>query len=229
MTDNRLRITDNGQRIPETMPTLDWEQEAAEDVAYRHIAGLDEAGRGALAGPVVAAAVILPLDNPDLELILWGVDDSKQISAVRRAELFEIVRQTAVSYGIAAVDAAVIDAIGIIPATKQAMRGALSQLDPTPDYLLIDGRIRLSTIPTPQQSIIRGDSASLSIAAASILAKVSRDRLLVELDRQFPHYGFAQHKGYGTGQHRQALTDWGPCAEHRRSFAPLRPTVFGDR
>jgi ribonuclease HII len=208
------------------MPTLDWEQQVTEDVAYRHIAGLDEAGRGALAGPVVAAAVMLPLDNPDLELILWGVDDSKRVTAVHREELFEVVTQTAVSYGIAAVEAAVIDAIGIIPATKQAMRAALSQLEPTPDYLLIDGRIRLPTIPTPQRSIIRGDRASLSIAAASILAKVSRDRLMVALDRQFPHYGFAQHKGYGTEQHRRALIDWGPCPEHRRSFAPLRLSLL---
>jgi ribonuclease HII len=208
------------------MPTLDWEQQVTEDVAYRHITGLDEAGRGALAGPVVAAAVMLPLDNPDLELILWGVDDSKRVTAVHREELFEVVTQTAVSYGIAAVEAAVIDAIGIIPATKQAMRAALSQLEPTPDYLLIDGRIRLPTIPTPQRSIIRGDRASLSIAAASILAKVSRDRLMVALDRQFPHYGFAQHKGYGTEQHRRALIDWGPCPEHRRSFAPLRLSLL---
>jgi ribonuclease HII len=208
------------------MPTLNWEYGVTKEVAYRHIAGLDEAGRGALAGPVVAAAVILPLDNPDLELILWGVDDSKRVTAVHREELFEVVTQTAVSYGIAAVEAAVIDAIGIIPATKQAMRGALAQLDPVPDYLLIDGRIRLPTIPTPQRSIIRGDRASLSIAAASILAKVSRDRLMVALDRQFPHYGFAQHKGYGTEQHRRALIDWGPCPEHRRTFAPLRLSLL---
>lgn len=208
------------------MPTLNWEYGVAQNVTYHYIAGLDEAGRGALAGPVVAAAVILPLDNPDLELILWGVDDSKRVTAVHREELFDVVRQTAVSYGIAAVEAAVIDAIGIIPATKQAMRGALAQLDPAPDYLLIDGRIRLPTIPIPQRSIIRGDSASLSIAAASILAKVSRDRLMVVLDRQFPHYGFAQHKGYGTAQHRQALTDWGPCPEHRRTFAPVRTSLL---
>ena len=208
------------------MPTLNWEYGVAQNVTYHYIAGLDEAGRGALAGPVVAAAVILPLDNPDLELILWGVDDSKRVTAVHREELFDVVRQTAVSYGIAAVEAAVIDASGIIPATKQAMRGALAQLDPAPDYLLIDGRIRLPTIPIPQRSIIRGDGASLSIAAASILAKVSRDRLMVVLDRQFPHYGFAQHKGYGTAQHRQALTDWGPCPEHRRTFAPVRTSLL---
>jgi len=157
---------------------------------------------------------------------LWGVDDSKRVTAVHREELFDVVRQTAVSYGIAAVEAAVIDAIGIIPATKQAMRAALGQLDPAPDYLLIDGRIRLTTIPTPQRSIIRGDRASLSIAAASILAKVSRDRLMVALDHQFPQYGFAQHKGYGTVQHRQTLTDWGPCPEHRHTFAPLRLSLL---
>jgi ribonuclease HII len=208
------------------MPTLQHEFDVRQDPHYRYIAGLDEAGRGALAGPVVAAAVILPLDNPDLEMLLREVDDSKQLRANKRQQLFELIVKTAVTYGIGSVAAPIIDTIGIIPATKQAMQAALAQLNPAPDYLLIDGRIRLPRIPLPQQSIIRGDSHSLTIAAASILAKVSRDRALVELDQQFPHYRFAQHKGYGTAQHCRALTDFGPCPQHRRSFAPLRLTLL---
>jgi ribonuclease HII len=208
------------------MPTLEWERGIWNGAGYRYIAGLDEAGRGALAGPVVAAAVMLPLDNPDLERLLLDVDDSKQVPAGRRQQLFEVIRETAVASGVGQVDAATIDAIGILPATRRAMRAALAHLHPAPDYLLIDGRIRLATLSLPQQSIIRGDSASLTIAAASILAKVSRDRMMGELSQQFPHYGFAQHKGYGTVQHRQALIDFGPCPEHRRSFAPLRLSLL---
>jgi ribonuclease HII len=148
------------------------------------------------------------------------------VPAGRRQQLFEVIRETAVASGVGQVDAATIDAIGILPATRRAMRAALAHLHPAPDYLLIDGRIRLATLSLPQQSIIRGDSASLTIAAASILAKVSRDRMMGELSQQFPHYGFAQHKGYGTVQHRQALIDFGPCPEHRRSFAPLRLSLL---
>ena len=208
------------------MPTLDWERRLWQAGAYHYVAGLDEAGRGALAGPVVAAAVILPPNRPELEELLLDVDDSKLVGAKRRQELVEVIEKTAVSTGIGFVEAVTIDKIGIIPATRQAMRLALAQLTPPPDHLLIDGRIYLATIPIPQQAIIRGDQASYSIAAASILAKVSRDQRLIELDRQFPHYGFARHKGYGTVQHRQALTDWGPCPEHRYSFAPLRTSLL---
>jgi ribonuclease HII len=210
------------------MPSLHLEFEVSQTPGYRHIAGLDEAGRGALAGPVVAAAVILPLDNADLEQLLWGVDDSKQVPATRREALFEVIVETAVAYAIGTIPASFIDTFGIIPATQQAMLAALSQLQPAPDYLLIDGRIRLPSLNLPQQSIIRGDRASLSIAAASILAKVSRDRAMIELDRQFPQYGFGRHKGYGTAQHRQALADRGPCPQHRYTFAPLRPTLLPD-
>jgi ribonuclease HII len=190
-----------------------------------HIAGLDEAGRGALAGPVVAAAVILPL-NDQIETLLHGVNDSKQLSAKKREVLFELICQHALAYGIGQQPAAVIDAIGILPANKLAMQTAVTQLTPTPQFLLIDGRIRLPQLNILQQSIIRGDSQSLSIAAASILAQVTRDRLMCELDGQFPHYGFAQHKGYGTELHRAAIAQHGPCPQHRHSFAPIRQPLL---
>ncbi len=189
------------------------------------IAGIDEAGRGALAGPVVAAAVILPL-NPTTELILHGVNDSKQLTAPRREALFELIIENAVAYGIGQQPASVIDEIGILPANKLAMEAAVMQLRPAPQFLLIDGRIRLPQLNIPQQAIVRGDSQSLSIAAASILAKVTRDRLMCELDSHYPHYGFAQHKGYGTELHRAAIDRHGPCAQHRHSFAPIRQPLL---
>jgi ribonuclease HII len=186
------------------------------------IAGLDEAGRGALAGPVSAAAVILPLHNPTALAQLSQVNDSKQLTTRQRAHLYDIITATVLAYGVALVDAVTIDQIGIIAATKQAMTDALTQLTPAADYLLIDGRIRLQQINLPQQAIIRGDAKSLSIAAASILAKVTRDRLMIELDAHYPHYGFAQHKGYGTARHLAALAQHGPCPLHRHTFAPIR-------
>ena len=189
---------------------------------YTRIAGLDEAGRGALAGPVVAAAVILPLDDSDRLDALAEVNDSKQLSPKRREILYSRITQYAAAFAVGIVPAQTIDLIGIIPSTKQAMRTAVAQLTLPPDYLLIDGRIRLTTLNIPQQSIIRGDDQSLSIAAASIIAKVTRDRLMVALDSQYPQYGFAQHKGYGTEMHRQAIAEFGPCPRHRYSFAPIR-------
>lgn len=204
------------------MPTLELETAVSHQHHYRHIAGLDEAGRGALAGPVVAAAVILPLHDPLLQQSLDQVNDSKLLTPSRRESLFERIRQHAVACGVGSTPPQVIDEIGIVPATKLAMQAALQQLDPAAEYLLVDGRLRLSAIPTPQQSVIRGDSLSLSIAAASILAKVTRDRLMVAAGAAFPAYGFAQHKGYGTAQHLAALAKHGPCAIHRHSFAPIR-------
>ncbi len=189
---------------------------------YTHIAGLDEAGRGALAGPVVAAAVILPLDDADSLYALDEVDDSKRLTPKRREVLFSRITHHATAFAVGVIPAQTIDLIGIIPATKEAMRAAVAQLSPPPDYLLIDGRIRLAALNIPQQSIIRGDSQSLSIAAASIIAKVTRDRLMAELDSQYPQYGFAQHKGYGTEMHRQAIAEFGPCPQHRYSFSPIR-------
>jgi ribonuclease HII len=190
------------------------------------VAGLDEAGRGALAGPVVAAAVILPLRSTNLLARLVEVNDSKQLSARKRAELYEVIREVAVAYGVGARSSHYIDSHGIIAATKQAMLDALQELHPPAEYLLIDGRIRLKQSPIPQQAIIRGDSISLSIAAASILAKVTRDRFMIALDGRYPEYGFASHKGYGTEHHRTMLSRLGPTPEHRLTFAPLKATLL---
>ena len=208
------------------MASLAFETAVFTQTSLPHIAGLDEAGRGALAGPVVAAAVILPLDNPDALAELHEVNDSKQLSAKKREELFSRITQHALAYGIGQESAAVIDEIGIIAATKRAMLTAVSQLNPPAQYLLIDGRIRLKNSPLPQQSIIRGDSKSLSIAAASILAKVTRDRFMVALDAHYLQYGFAQHKGYGTEMHRAAIEKYGPAPIHRYSFAPIRKPLI---
>ena len=206
------------------MPTLDWE--TAVSPPYIHIAGLDEAGRGALAGPVTAAAVIFPRNNPHLLDALQGVNDSKQLSAQVREQLFSRITHYAATYAVASVSAAIIDQVGIVPATKQAMMLALAQLAPAADYLLIDGLIRLPNCPLPQQAIIRGDSHSLSIAAASILAKVTRDREMIALDESYPQYGFARHKGYGTAAHLAAIGRYGPSPVHRHTFAPMRQTLI---
>ena len=204
------------------MPTLDLEVAIREETGVRYVAGLDEAGRGAVAGPVVAAAVILPLDAPERLQHLDAVNDSKQITPQKREALYNLIVEHAVAYGIGSTPAAGIDEMGIVPANARAMKAALQQLDPAGEYLLIDGRMRLQGIALPQRSVIRGDSLSLSIAAASILAKVARDRHMVDEDVRYPHYGFARHKGYCTAQHVTALEEHGPCAIHRHSFAPIR-------
>ena len=206
----------------------DFALETAVSPPHLHIAGLDEAGRGALAGPVTAAAVIFPRPTPALIEALQTVNDSKQLNAQVREQLFICVTKQALAYGIGSVPASAIDEIGIIPATKRAMMMALAQLKPKADYLLIDGRIRLQNSPLPQQAIIRGDSKSLSIAAASILAKVTRDREMVALANVYPQYDFAQHKGYGTKNHLAAIAQYGPSPIHRRTFAPMRLTLFGN-
>ncbi len=208
------------------MASLVLETSVWQEINSPLIAGLDEAGRGALAGPVVAAAVILPLTRPDQLALLNKVNDSKQLTARTREKLYQLIVAQAVAWGVGIVAAEVIDRIGILPATREAMRTAVSQLAPAPDYLLIDGRIRLRNLPTPQQAIIRGDSLSLSIAAASIIAKVTRDQIMTELDKNYPQYGFARHKGYGTAHHLATLAQHGPSPVHRLSFAPLRNTLL---
>lgn len=189
------------------------------------IAGLDEAGRGALAGPVVAAAVILPLTGNNRLKALKEVNDSKQLTAAKREAFYDLITEHALCWGVSAVPAQTIDEIGILPSTRQAMRESLAQLKPAADYLLIDGRIRLKTIPTRQQSIIRGDGISLSIAAASIIAKVTRDRLMIEYAKSYPAYKFDGHKGYGTQFHRDTIAKIGPCDIHRHSFEPIKSMV----
>jgi ribonuclease HII len=203
-----------------SIPTLAYETRLWAE-GYRYVAGLDEAGRGAWAGPVVAAAVILPPDEPALGHHLEGVRDSKQLPPTRREALLEVIQETAVAWGFGVVPPDTIDAVGIVPATRQAMILALNSLPSPADHLLID-HLSLPEHPLSQQSLPKGDIRVLSIASASIVAKVNRDRLMVELEEQLPGYGFAQHKGYGTPQHRAALMALGPSRIHRLSFAPLR-------
>ncbi len=198
------------------------EREWAAAVGATRIAGVDEAGRGALAGPVFAAAVILPLDDEALPGALSEVRDSKLLSAAARERLFPLICERALAIGIGYAPSELIDAQGILPATRLAMAEALRVLAPAAEAVLVDGPLRLAPAALLQRPVVRGDRYSLSIAAASILAKVSRDRYMAALGERFPAYGFGRHKGYGTAEHLRALGLLGPCAEHRRSFAPLR-------
>lgn len=200
-------------------PNLEFEQPLWSD-GTAYIAGIDEAGRGALAGPVAAGAVILP-QSPTLAEALNGVRDSKQMTPEARQQWAVIIQETAVTSAVGYASAAEIDEIGIAPATRLAARRAIDQLNPQPQHLLID-YIRLPEIELPQTSLPKGDARSLSIACASVLAKVGRDMLLCQLDEHYPLYGFAQHKGYGTAMHRSAIETHGGCNLHRYSFAPLR-------
>ena len=188
------------------------------------VAGVDEAGRGPLAGPVVAAAAILPAKwaVAGLPDELEGLNDSKQLTPVQRENFFAFLTACGeVEYAVAKIDSVQIDAINILRATHQAMNAALARLKPQPQHALVDGR-PVRTLRVPQTAIVQGDARSYSIAAASVLAKVTRDRLMFEFDRQWPAYGFAAHKGYGTARHLAALASHGPCPIHRRSFAPLK-------
>jgi ribonuclease HII len=212
------------------VPTLE-EEVALLSQGYSFIAGVDEAGRGSLAGPVVAAAVILPLGipfhfDPDECLACFeGVRDSKQLTARERDRLFEVIVQHAVAVGVGIGSVEMIDERNILQATKYAMREALVQLTIPPQALLLDA-IHLPGIELLQRSIIKGDALCLSIAAASIIAKVTRDRMMIQMHEHFPAYGFAQHKGYGTEYHLVALREHGATPHHRRSFAPVRE-LFG--
>jgi len=190
---------------------------------YRLAAGIDEVGRGALAGDVVAAAVILPAD-PCLLIRLAGVRDSKQLSPRQRALLYTRIQAEAIAIGLGRVSAQEVDRLGILPATRQAMAAAVASLAVAPDFLLIDA-VRLAAVPIPQKSIIHGDALCLSIAAASVVAKVTRDAEMVRLDECYPGYGFARHKGYGTLYHRQQLCALRPCDLHRRTYAPVRAVL----
>ncbi|PIQ96115.1 MAG: ribonuclease HII [Nitrospinae bacterium CG11_big_fil_rev_8_21_14_0_20_56_8] len=194
-------------------------EERARHRGFRHIAGIDEAGRGPLAGPVVAAAVILPEGA-----ILPGVDDSKKLSARQRDSCFEAIHQSAAAFGIGIVDVDVIDSINILQAARLAMRRAVGQLPQAPDLLLIDGNQRIE-FPGEQWTIVKGDQLSLSVAAASILAKVTRDRLMDGYHQRYPQYGFDRHKGYGTRLHRDRIRDHGPCPIHRRTFRGVREFI----
>lgn len=203
-------------------PDLSLERGFAAHCGVVWVAGVDEAGRGALAGPVYAAAVLLPLDNNALAETLQDVRDSKLLPPLTRERLFSVICECAHSFGIGSASAEEIDRGGIMAATRAAMTTAVGNLQPAAQGILVDGPLRLVGGHLPQQPIIRGDRLSLSIAAASILAKVSRDRYMVALDERAPAYGFARHKGYGTAEHLAALGRLGPHPEHRRSYAPLR-------
>lgn len=191
-----------------------YEREARQR-GWLRIAGLDEAGRGSLFGPVVASVVIL---NPKRRIV--GLDDSKKLPPERRRELAERIRDHALAWATAEIDASRIDAWNIYQASRQAMVAAISRMNPLPDYLLLDA-IELD-LPIEQKALIHGDARSVSIAAASILAKVERDRRMEEFDQLYPQYGFAQHKGYGTPEHLEALRVHGPTSLHRFSYAPVR-------
>ena len=177
-----------------------------------YICGIDEAGRGPLAGPVVAGAVVLPKGKR----ILY-VNDSKKLSEKKRDELFDIIKDEALTYAVGIISPERIDEINILQATYEAMQQAICKLNPAPDMLLVDA-VTIPEVTTKQVGIVKGDAKSVSIAAASILAKVTRDRMMVELDEAYPEYGFAQHKGYGSAAHIEALKKYGPCPIHRESF-----------
>jgi len=182
---------------------------------HRHIAGVDEAGRGPLAGPVVAAAVIFPSGLNET----FGVDDSKKLSPKKREMLAPLIKEKALAVGVGIVGHAEIDEINILQASYKAMQLAVKQLAVTPEYCLIDGR-GVPVLSMPSQAVVKGDSRSFSIAAASIIAKVTRDQFMVEMHEKFPHYGFASHKGYPTRRHIKAIREFGLCPIHRRSFHP---------
>ncbi len=179
---------------------------------YRLIAGIDEAGRGPLAGPVYAAAVILPE-----ECVIEGLNDSKKLSEKRREELYDIIIEKAVAYNIQSVSEKIIDEVNILNAVFIAMNKASQALSPQPDYVLVDGN-RIKDMIFPCETVVKGDSKSINIAAASILAKVSRDRHITEISDKYPEYNFAKHKGYGTKEHVEALKKYGPCEIHRKTF-----------
>ena len=187
--------------------------------ACAYICGIDEAGRGPLAGPVVAAAAVLPKDCQ-----IFYLNDSKKLSEKKRDLLFDEIKEKAVAYGIGIVSPQVIDEINILQATYEAMRQAISQLNVIPEILLNDA-VTIPGVDIMQVPIVKGDAKSVSIAAASILAKVTRDRMMMEYDQIYPEYGFAKHKGYGTAAHIAALKEYGPCPIHRRTFIKKFVTV----
>ncbi|MFO1445889.1 ribonuclease HII [Bacillus sp. Bva_UNVM-123] len=186
---------------------------------FHHIAGIDEVGRGPLAGPVVAAAVILPDD-----FYLPGLDDSKKLSEQRRNEFYDIIRSNALAVSSSIISVEELDKINIFEATKKAMLSSIVGLKVEPDFLLIDA-VKLKT-PYPQEAITKGDAKSVSIAAASIIAKVTRDRIMVELSKEYPEYGFSQNMGYGTKAHLSAIEKYGITPHHRKSFAPIKDYVI---
>ncbi|AOT68380.1 ribonuclease HII [Geosporobacter ferrireducens] len=222
MEDERSAVQKIGLKLQKKLEKLSTEKERVESLwfyekelakeGYRMIAGLDEAGRGPLAGPVVAAAVILPFD-----LFIDGINDSKKISEKKREKLYDIINEKALAVGVGIVENNVIDEINILRATKRAMGEAVKNLEIKSDFLLIDA-VKLTDIKIKQQSVIKGDQKSISIAAASIIAKVTRDRIMNQYHEVFPEYGFVSHKGYGTKEHYESIEKHGITPIHRKSF-----------
>lgn len=180
---------------------------------FKYICGIDEAGRGPLAGPVVVASVIMPQDS-----MIEGVNDSKKVSEKKREKLYDLILEEAISYGIGIIDHNRIDEINILNATKEGLTNSLKELKVKPDIILVDALQKIDTLGIPYESIIKGDAKSYSIAAASIIAKVTRDRIMKEWDEVYPEYGFERHKGYGTSAHIKVIKEKGLCPIHRKSF-----------
>ena len=183
------------------------------DKGFEYICGIDEAGRGPLAGPVVVAGVIMPKDS-----MIEGVNDSKKVSEKKREKLYDVILKEAISYSVAIIGQDVIDDINILNATKQGVTKVVEELDVKPNLILVDALTHINTKGIPYDSIIKGDAKCYNIAAASIIAKVTRDRIMREWDEIYPQYGFINHKGYGTAKHIEALKEYGPCPIHRRTF-----------
>ena len=180
---------------------------------FEFICGIDEAGRGPLVGPVVVASVIMPADS-----IIEGVNDSKKVSEKKREKLYDLILEEAISYGVGIIGQDEIDDINILNATKKSLTMSLKELDKKPDLIILDALTHIDKLGIPYESIIKGDAKSYSIAAASIIAKVTRDRIMREWDKVYPQYGFATHKGYGTAAHIKAIKEYGPCPLHRKTF-----------
>ncbi len=217
MVKARLSLEEELKRLEE----LKRYEYLAYEEGYRWVAGIDEVGRGPLAGPVVAAAVILPRD-----FCLPGVDDSKVLSEKKRQILDGEIKKNATAWGIGIVSPAFIDRENILNATREAMRRAIKELSPGPDFLLIDA-VKIPDIEINQLPIIKGDALSISIACASIIAKVARDEIMKNYDDSYPGYGFARHKGYATREHLLAVKEYGPCPIHRESFEPIKSMLGG--
>ena len=183
------------------------------DKGVKYIAGIDEAGRGPLAGPVVVASVILPQDS-----MIEGINDSKKVSEAKREKLYDLIINEAISYGIGIIYQDEIDEINILQATKKGLTEAIKQMEIKPNIIMVDALSGIDTLGIPYKSIIKGDAKCYSIAAASIIAKVTRDRIMREWDKIYPEYGFGSHKGYGTAKHIAAIREFGPCPIHRRTF-----------
>ena len=201
------------EKEEERLTNLKQIEKELHEKGFKNICGIDEAGRGPLAGPVVVASVIMPKDS-----MIEGVNDSKKVSEKKREKLYEEITNTAIAWGVGIIDQREIDEINILNATKKGLTNSLKELEIKPDLILVDALTNIDTLGIPYRSIIKGDAKSYSIAAASIIAKVTRDRIMRQWDELYPEYGFEKHKGYGTKMHIDAIKEYGPCPLHRKNF-----------